>query len=164
VVRSTVLRLFALVLVLGMVAAACSSNKPSSSAGTPSQSPSAPASTPSESPSAQESSGTLTINGEQANDHGTKDVSGQTEVSIEMDDEFYFKPTVLTGTAGQQLTIELENEGSFPHNFTLEDRSINKDVQSDQKETVTVTFPQSGVLPFFCRFHRSRGMIGELSV
>jgi plastocyanin len=157
-VRSTPLRLFALVLALGLAAAACSSNKSSSSAGT------TPPTTPSQQPSEEESSGTLMIDGQQANDHGTKDVSGQTEVSIEMDDEFYFEPTVLTGTAGQKLTIELENEGSFPHNFTLEDQSITKDVQPDQKDTVTVTFPQSGVLPFFCHFHKGRGMIGELSV
>jgi plastocyanin len=138
--------------------AACSSNKSSSPAGTTTPS------TPSPQPSEEESSGTLTIDGEQANDHGTKDVSGQTEFSVEMDDEFYFEPTVLKGTAGQKLTIELENHGTLLHNFTLVAQSISKDVQPDQKDTVTVTFPQSGVLPFFCRFHRGSGMIGELSV
>jgi plastocyanin len=156
--RSTLLRLFALVFALGMVSAACSSNKSSSSAGT------TPPSTPTQQPSEEESSGTITIDGQQANDHGTKNVSGQTETSVEMDDEFYFEPTVLKGTAGQKLTIELENSGTLAHNFTLEGQSISKDVQPDQKDTVTVTFPQSGILPFFCRFHRSSGMIGELSV
>jgi plastocyanin len=154
-VRSILLRLFVVVFALGMVAAACSSNKSSSSAGT---------TPPSQQPSEEESSGTITIDGQQANDHGTKDVSGETETSVEMDDEFYFEPTVLKGTAGQKLTIELENSGTLAHNFTLEDQSISKDVQPDQKDTVTVTFPQSGILPFFCRFHRSSGMIGDLSV
>ena len=29
--------------------------------------------------------------------------------------------------------------------------------------TVTVTFPQSGSVEFFCDYHRSLGMAGELS-
>jgi len=29
---------------------------------------------------------------------------------------------------------------------------------------VTVTFPQSGSLEFFCKYHKSSGMVGELSV
>jgi plastocyanin len=148
-VRSRLLRLPVLILALGMVAAACSSNKSSSTTGSPSE---------------EESSGTLTINGESANDHGTKDFSGKTDGDVEMDDEFYFEPTVLKGAAGQTLSIKLENGGKLPHNFTLEAQSINQDVQPGQDATVSVTFPQSGVLEFFCRFHRSRGMIGELSV
>jgi plastocyanin len=149
------MRLPVLILALGMVAVACSSNKTTTSGQSGS---------PASSPSEEESSGTMTINGEQANDHGTKDVSGMSEASVEMDDEFYFEPTVLKGTAGQTLTIELENEGSLEHNFTLEDQNVNQDVQPGQKGSVMVTFPQSGILEFFCRFHRGSGMIGELSV
>jgi plastocyanin len=148
--RSRLLRLSVLILALGMVAAACSSNK----SGTPATS----------SPSEEESSGTLTINGEKANDHGTKDLSGMTEADVEMDDEFYFEPTVLKGTPGQMLSIKLENDGKLPHNFTLEAQSINQDVQPGQDATVSVKFPQSGILEFFCRFHRSSGMVGELTV
>jgi plastocyanin len=148
------LRLSVLVLAVGLVAAACSSN----SSTTPS------ASGTSGQPSPEESSGTITINGEQANDRGTKDVSGMTEVSVELDDEFYFEPTILKGTPGQQLSVELENEGSLQHNFSLEAQSISKDIDGGQKTTVSVTFPQSGNLVFFCRFHRGSGMIGELSV
>jgi plastocyanin len=149
-VRSRLLRLSVLMLALGLLAAACSSNKSTTPTTT--------------SPSEEKSSGTLTINGEKANDHGTKDFSGQTEADVEMDDEFYFEPTVLKGAAGQTLSIKLENGGKLPHNFTLEAQSINQDVQPGQDATVSVTFPQSGILEFFCRFHRSSGMIGELSV
>jgi plastocyanin len=149
------MRLPVLILALGMVAVACSSNKTTTSG---------QSSSPAGSPSQEESSGILTINGEKANDHGTKDFSGQPEASVEMDDEFYFEPTVLKGTAGQTLTIELENEGSLPHNFTLEAQSLDQDVQPGQKGSVMVTFPQSGIVEFFCRFHRGSGMIGELSV
>lgn len=157
--RSRLLRLPVPILALGIVAAACSSNK--SSNPTTSSSPSSP--TTSSSPSAEESSGTLTINGEKANDHGTKDFSGKAEADVEMDD-FYFGPTVLKGTAGQTLSIKLENEGKATHNFTLEAQSITQDVDPGKDATVSVTFPQSGIVEFFCRFHRSSGMIGELSV
>ncbi|TMG33996.1 MAG: hypothetical protein E6H92_13900, partial [Chloroflexi bacterium] len=37
--------------------------------------------------------GKITVNGEAANDHGTKDVSGGGSQSVEVD-SFYFNPTV----------------------------------------------------------------------
>jgi plastocyanin len=157
------LRVPVLVLAVGLVAAACSSNSSTtpSASGTSGQ-PSSEES--SGQPSPEESSGTITINGEQANDHGTKDASGMTEVSVELGDEFYFEPTILKGTPGQQLSVELESEDTLTHNFSLEAQNISQDVAGGLKATVAVTFPQSGNLLFFCRFHRNRGMIGELSV
>jgi len=85
-------------------------------------------------------------------------------VEVEMDD-FYFGPTVLTGSPGQKLTIELKNESKAGtlHNFTLSDQNIDQDVQADQSTEVTVTFPQSGFLEFFCKYHKSSGMVGELT-
>src|SRR5438105_727609 len=78
--------------------------------------------------------------------------------------EFYFAPTVLTGTAGQTITIELKDEGSLPHNFTLDDQNIDQDVAPGSNAAVTVTFPQSGILQFHCKYHFAMGMVGELSV
>ena len=46
--------------------------------------------------------GTTTVAGLEANDHGVKDVSGESELELELDDD-YFEPTVLKGTPGQQL-------------------------------------------------------------
>jgi plastocyanin len=107
--------------------------------------------------------GTTTIAGQKANDHGTKDVSGESSVELEQDN-FYFEPTVLRGSPGQKLTIELSNEGSALHNFSIPDQSIDEDVQSDAKGEVTVTFPDSGTLVFFCKYHQSQGMVGALEV
>ena len=84
-------------------------------------------------------------------------------MDVEQDD-FYFNPTIITGTPGQKVTIKLANEGSPTHNFTLEDQNIDQDVSPGSDATVTVTFPQSGTLEFYCKFHRSQGMVGELSV
>ena len=107
--------------------------------------------------------GTMTIGSDTANDHGTMDVSGQDEIEIELDD-FYFEPTVLQGTAGQQLKLELRNEGAALHNFSLDEQSIDQDVQAGEDASVTVTFPDSEFVVFFCKYHRGQGMVGELAV
>ena len=134
-----VARSLGLVLVLALVATACSKSGNESEGGT------------------------TTIAGQEANDHGTKDVSGESSVELEQDN-FYFEPTILKGSPGQELTIELSNEGSALHNFSIPDQSIDQDVQPDTKGEVTVTLPDSGTLVFFCKYHQSRGMVGALEV
>ena len=106
--------------------------------------------------------GTITIAGATAESHGTKDVSGETgKVEIEMYDD-YFEPTVLEGTPGQKVTIELKNEGETAHTFTMAEQSIDQEVQPGDEAEADVTFPESGELTFVCRFHGSNGMVGAL--
>jgi plastocyanin len=135
---SRTLRLFSAAVVIGVVAAACSSSS---------------------------SGGTITIGGDKANDHGSKNVSGVSTVELQAKNvgssTYFFDPTVLTGSAGQKLTITVKNAGDTTHNFTL--GSISKDIPAGQSATVSVTFPASGSTEFFCRFHRSLGMAGELT-
>lgn len=107
--------------------------------------------------------GTITIAGREANDHGSLSVSWQDEIDLELDD-FYFEPTVLQGQAGQSLTIELRNEGTAPHNFSLTEQNIDQDLEAGEDAKVTVTFPDSGTVAFFCKFHSGQGMVGGLSV
>jgi plastocyanin len=99
----------------------------------------------------------------QAEDHGAADLSGQSETSLELDD-FYFEPTVLMGEPGQTLSIELENEGTAPHTFTIESADIDEELQPGDKVETDVTFPDSEALTFICRFHAGQGMQGALSV
>jgi plastocyanin len=158
--RSNPARLAVLFAALAVFGAACSSKSNTSAGGSPSPSESVSASA-----SASESAGgTITVGSDSANNHGSKEVSNLTSVEVEMDD-FYFGPTVLTGTPGQKLTIELKNESKAGtlHNFSLSEQSIDQDVQADQSAEVTVTFPQSGFLEFFCKYHKSSGMVGELT-
>jgi len=158
--RSIPMRVAVLFAVLAVFGAACSSKSNTSSGGSPSPSESASASA-----SASESAGgTITVGSDTANNHGSKEVDNITSVEVELDD-FYFEPTVLTGTPGQKLTIELKNESKAGtlHNFSLSDQNIDQDVQADQSTEVTVTFPQSGFLEFFCKYHKSSGMVGELT-
>jgi plastocyanin len=108
--------------------------------------------------------GTITIDGEKANDHGTKTVSGST-FELEADNDggkFYFDPTVLKGAPGSKVTLEIKNEGSVKHNFTIEDQKVDQDLNPDQMARVTVTFPRSGVVEFHCEYHQKLGMVGAL--
>jgi plastocyanin len=109
-----------------------------------------------------EDQGTKEIAGEEATYHGTTDVTGTSELELEADD-FYFGPTVLDGDAGQQLTLSLHNEGDAPHTLTTDD-GVDVEMDPGGTATVDVTFPDSGALVFYCRFHRGQGMLGALSV
>jgi plastocyanin len=104
--------------------------------------------------------GKKTIAGVPANDHGKKNVSGEAEVEL---DDFYFEPTVLTGKPGSQVTLELKNESSTEHNLSIDSQSIDKDVEAGEDAKVTVTFPKSGELSFYCKYHKGMGMAGALA-
>jgi plastocyanin len=140
-------------LSLALVAVACGGGG-ASSGGAASPTPASPT---------EAEGGTRQIAGEQANDHGSKDVSGEQEATLEADD-FYFEPTVLVGSPGQQLTIEVENEGNVAHTFTIDEQGVDEELSPGGSATVTVTFPDSGQVVFYCRFHRSQGMLGALQV
>jgi len=152
--RRKLLPLVVFVFVFALVAAACGGKKVTSSSGSPTETSEA-------SPSESEG-GTITIGSDQANDHGSKDISGKDEAELELDN-FYFEPTTFTGDAGAKVKLELKNEGTALHNFTLEDQNIDQDVQPDGTESVEVTIPQSGSIEFFCKYHRTRGMAGQLT-
>ena len=132
----SVLRLGALVCALALVFAACGG---------------------------EEEGGTTTVGGQEANDHGSEDVAGEDSIELELDD-FYFEPTVLEGEAGQSLTLEVANEGEEEHNITIEDQDIDEDFEPDDSGEVEVTFPDSGTVVFFCKYHQDQGMRGALRV
>jgi plastocyanin len=111
-----------------------------------------------------EEGGSTTIGGMAAELHGTKDVSNETgKVEIELYDD-YFEPTILKGTPGEKVTLELKNEGDNPHTLTISDQGVDQEVQPGDEAEVDVTFPKSGELAFVCRFHESKGMVGALEV
>jgi uncharacterized cupredoxin-like copper-binding protein len=150
--RSTVVPFAALSVVVLMLAS-CSS----------SSSTSGPAAGGSSSSSGAD---TITIGSDQANDHGTEDVTGQSSFEVEADNDegFYFKPTVLTGSANQSITLEIKNEGTAQHNFSIDAQNVDVTLDPGKSQEVTVTFPATGTVEFYCSIHRSLGMAGELEV
>jgi plastocyanin len=72
---------------------------------------------------------------------------------------------VLKGSPEEKVTLELSNEGSTEHNFSLTEQGIDQDVEQGESAKVTVAFPQSGTLVFFCKYHASSfNMRGALEV
>jgi len=105
----------------------------------------------------------ITLGGVTYADHGTKDVRNRSKLELEADD-YYFSPTFPQGTPGQTLTLVVESEASTLHNISIPALGIDKDIPPKGKVEVDVTFPASGVLAFFCKFHGRLGMNGQLRV
>ena len=80
------------------------------------------------------------------------------KVDIEADN-FYFEKTFLKGTAGD-VTVKIENEGSVPHSFTIDDQNIDEVLQPGKSATVTVSLAEGQPVNFYCKFHVSSGMQG----
>lgn len=111
-----------------------------------------------------EAQGTKEIGGVEAIYHGTTDVTGMTQFELELDDS-YFGPTILEGEAGQDLVLGLHNEGEASHTFTIDEVEFDEELAPGAEGiSVALTFPDSGALVFYCRFHRDQGMVGALSV
>jgi plastocyanin len=91
------------------------------------------------------------------------DVSGVSELDMEVDN-FYFEPDDLQGSGGQTLSLHLENESDTTHTFTIDDQDVDVELAGGESADVDVTFPDSGAVTFYCRFHQSSGMEGELTV
>lgn len=104
---------------------------------------------------------TVTLGGTTFNDHGTKDVSGSDGLDLEAD-SFYFEPTFLRGRPGQTVKLEIENESGTLHNISVKGGTTDMDIPAKGKVEVTLTFPQSGAMLFFCKYHAGQGMNGEL--
>ena len=81
---------------------------------------------------------------------------------IEAFDNF-FAPTILRGAPGAPIFLILRNGGYHTHNVTLPDLHYAKDIPPGDIRYAQARFPATGVLAFYCRFHRtSSGMIGAL--
>ena len=109
----------------------------------------------------------ITIGSDQANDHGTQDATGTSTFTIGADNDssgYFFNPTILLGSAGQSITLDIKNDGSVEHNFSITSMNVNITIQPGASQEVKVTFPQTGTVEYFCSFHHALGMAGELSV
>jgi plastocyanin len=144
-------------LSLTLLAAACAEEQPPVTAGAED-----PGSAGQDEDQGEEE-GTVTIAGQEATNRGSEDVAGSSEIEVEVGD-FYFAPTVLEGEAGQTLAVSLHNEGVVAHTFTIDEQDVDVQLGGGESGQAEVTFPDSGALVFYCRFHVSGGMLGGLSV
>jgi plastocyanin len=76
--------------------------------------------------------------------------------------EDYFEPSVLEGPPGATVSIELHNEGTRPHNFSVPAQGIDLQCAVRARADVEVVFPRSGLLLFSCKYTATSGMRGAL--
>jgi len=138
--------IMAALLALAIVATACTTS--SSSTGAAASPTSSVSSTPSPTPPSPAP---------------PANVVGKKTFTIDAQD-FFFSPNVLMGSAGQQLTLTIDNLGAATHTFTIASEHIDVTLVAGSQQTVKVTFPNSGSTEFLCRFHESMGMVGQLQV
>jgi len=89
------------------------------------------------------------------------DVRGETTLAVEAGD-FYFSPATIVGAPEQTLTITMTNPGTAAHTFTIEGNTTDVNVPIGQSRTFEITFPASGSVVFYCRYHERVGMRGTL--
>jgi plastocyanin len=96
------------------------------------------------------------------NNEGIEDVRGDGDnasVAIATGDES-FSPTFVQSEPGAIVTVELSNDGSANHTFTIDDQQIDQALRAGEEATVEVTVPESGVVRFYCMIHVEGGMQG----
>ena len=81
--------------------------------------------------------------------------------------EFAFSPSTITVKAGEQVKLNFNNDGSYPHNWVLEGQNIQtKKVLGGAGDTIEFTAPVAGTYTFYCSIpgHREKGLVGQLIV
>jgi plastocyanin len=86
--------------------------------------------------------------------------SSGASVALEADN-YYFKPTEISLTAGKQATIEVKNAGNVEHNLTVEGLGVTKDIEPGKSQKVPVT-AAAGTYPFRCQYHPTQ-MMGTIT-
>jgi plastocyanin len=85
---------------------------------------------------------------------------GSDAIDVVLEDD-EFDPDVLELEAGTEVTVEVRNDGSYGHTFTIDSVDLSTGtVEPDQVVTATFEVP-SGTTEFHCTFHP--GMDGEMS-
>lgn len=89
--------------------------------------------------------------------------TGRPEVTIRMvDDEFV--PACLSVLGGQG--IKLANRGGSVHNFSVEGSDVDIDIPPGEMVSTEAIAGavEPGTHTFFCEYHRSRGMEGQITI
>ncbi|MBI2042030.1 MAG: cupredoxin domain-containing protein [Candidatus Nealsonbacteria bacterium] len=81
--------------------------------------------------------------------------------------EFSLSPSAISAKKGEQIKITFKNDGTMPHNFTLNGLGINTNtINSGETDVLEFMAPPAGTYDFFCSIpgHKQSGMAGTLKV
>ena len=74
-----------------------------------------------------------------------------------------FDPTSLSAAAGSVVSIEVTNDGSNPHTFSIDDVDVDTGtLNGGDSTTVTFTMPD-GDLQYYCKIHGADVMSGTIT-
>ncbi|MEO8293260.1 MAG: cupredoxin domain-containing protein [Actinomycetota bacterium] len=142
------------VLVLGLVGAACGSDEPSvGSGGGVYASPSG---------SVAVGSATPTAGGGYGQGGGGSGGGGRKSDATLAQSNYRFTPTTLSVASGDTITVS-NTTPSTPHTFTIDGQKIDVAMDPASSQDVQIHLPP-GTYDFYCRYHRSSGMTGTLTV
>lgn len=83
-----------------------------------------------------------------------------------------FEPNILTGTVNQPIALTIENSGTKPHSFVIDELKINSGpIEPGKQGNVTIlsnrirTYTNGGALPFYSDVSgdKDAGLTGNLS-
>jgi plastocyanin len=99
---------------------------------------------------------------------GAQDVRGQQVVALTAgrveEGVPFFAPTILEGSPNQRVTLRISNTTPSSHNFTLDDEHLSTPLPAGATVDITVQFPTSGALVFYCAIHSGEQHGGGLYV
>jgi plastocyanin len=73
-----------------------------------------------------------------------------------------FHPKCFTARSSQ--SIKIVNKDSVEHNFTIPGTQVDVNIQPGQTFNGQSAGLAPGTYPFFCKFHKSSGMVGTVTV
>lgn len=90
-------------------------------------------------------------------------ITGEVEATLRQSDNV-FSPDCLIVLGGQSLKVQ--NRGTALHNFTVEGTQVDLDVRPGETNRTEAigTAVEAGSYAFFCKYHRSLGMEGEITI
>ena len=77
---------------------------------------------------------------------------------------FVYAPAAVTARAGQQLTINVANNDTAPHTFTIDGVADSGRIDGSGRGSAQFTPSQAGTLSFYCTIHGRERMSGTLTV
>lgn len=93
--------------------------------------------------------------------------SGGGAITVSMKDTMKFDPASITVKPGEEVTINLKNDGSIKHDFTLEVEGVKEVLDGGKSNEFTFTAPgEPGEYKIFCSQpgHEPAGMVATLIV
>lgn len=88
-------------------------------------------------------------------------------ITVQAGPGFVFDPNSITVSAGEEVTITINNADTIDHDFVIDEFNVDSGVLSGgESTTVSFTPSEPGTYEFYCSVpgHRESGMVGTLIV